>query len=205
VTTTTTNAISNGSAQFNGVNTSKLNSTYSATELGNNFSIGGFFFIPSLTTGTIPRQMAFEAENNFEVSFGMSGSVAAPVSTVTFNSYINQTALTSTPVSLGSWVYLMQVVTNANATDGVSGQVRTYINGSLTLTQTNSGTSTVDFSGLNFGNAREGFATRGLTGQLDELVIYNRALTPAEIAAIPEPTVALLSGLGALALLRRRR
>ncbi len=46
--------------------------------------------------------------------------------------------------------------------------------------------------------------------QIDDLGIWNEALTPAQIAyystnVIPEPSAALLGGLGLLALLRRRR
>jgi hypothetical protein len=49
----------------------------------------------------------------------------------------------------------------------------------------------------------------GLTGAIDELVIYDRALDAAEIgahyAAIPEPSSWVLLALGFAALIRRRR
>jgi hypothetical protein len=55
----------------------------------------------------------------------------------------------------------------------------------------------------------DGTLVDGLTGAIDELVIYDRALTPAEIsshyAAIPEPASSSLILLGALSLLGLRR
>lgn len=46
---------------------------------------------------------------------------------------------------------------------------------------------------------------RTFIGSMAFVQIHNTALTPSEIAAIPEPAVALLGGLGLLGLLRRRR
>lgn len=55
----------------------------------------------------------------------------------------------------------------------------------------------------------DGTLVDGLVGAIDELVIYDRALTPAEIsahyAAVPEPMSAGLLLVGGLALLRLRR
>jgi hypothetical protein len=48
---------------------------------------------------------------------------------------------------------------------------------------------------------------KGLNGALDDFAIWSGVLTPAEVGAlaIPEPSAAILSALGLLAVLRRRR
>lgn len=82
-----------------------------------------------------------------------------------------------------------------------------YLNGNLTgtvnyLNYNEDGAGSITSIG-----ARPVTGSEAFDGQLDELKIFNTALTVAEIgvAAVPEPSAALLGGLGLLALLRRRR
>lgn len=63
-------------------------------------------------------------------------------------------------------------------------------------------------NGIRFG--QDNAAKRQFVGTIDDVAIYDTALTPSEFAdiainGVPEPSTALLGALGMLALLRRRR
>lgn len=113
----------------------------------------------------------------------------------------------------GSWHHIVATTTAGGGTelfvDGVS-------------RATNAGPASISNNGANvlwIGNNPQGGANRMWDGVVDDVAMWDRVLTPAEIAAIhtqglagnslaqvvPEPSTALLGLLGALGLLRRRR
>jgi len=80
-----------------------------------------------------------------------------------------------------------------------------YVNGSFAAsaphTETYSGpTPQVAAIGNQISNGVWGFAHYNFDGKIDDLLIYNRALSPSEVqtlySAVPEPSTALLLGLG---------
>lgn len=98
------------------------------------------------------------------------------------------------------------------------GQVQFYIDGNLlnptgtpsTTAINTAGTGTAPRNEMYLGIGNVG-GTQQWAGLLDDVRIYDTALTDTELdgiqsaMAVPEPTAALLGGLGLLALLRRRR
>ncbi len=107
-------------------------------------------------------------------------------------------------VNDGAWHHVA-LVSNGSIielfVDGVSRGSQTYTGGAATA-----------LDALQLGAAYGGKNANALRQnlQIDDFGIWNEALTPAQIAyystnAIPEPSAALLGGLGLLALLRRRR
>jgi len=92
---------------------------------------------------------------------------------------------------------------------GQNSGVSLYVNGSLAESATTS--TPLARWAIGAGAIRaDGTPVDPLTGMIDELVIYNRALSPEEISAhyystIPEPTVVSLGVLGGLLLLTRCR
>lgn len=183
--------LSGNAATFGGATNSLLNTTYASSQLGATYTIGGYFYFPSTNSA---RTYAFETENGFDLSLGTSGGIPADATPANLLPYSDGTAGTAFTVPRDTWVQLT-VVANGN-------NVNYYRNGVSVYSATNG--AGITFEGFNFGNARTG-TNRGSVVSVDELYIYNRALSADEISAIPEPSAAVLGGLGMLALLRRRR
>lgn len=102
----------------------------------------------------------------------------------------------------------------AATADYLTGMVNLYVNGVEVASQELTGWQV---GGVYGSTSSEGthvlrLATNATGGEvyqglLDEVQVFNHTLSPSEVAnlAIPEPTVSLLAGIGALGLLRRRR
>lgn len=121
--------------------------------------------------------------------------------TLTANGWNADTNFTA-PTGTGEWHHV------AITYDGTT--VRTYFDGVATEFA-NQALNTAE-SGIRFGGPRIGRTTNdGATQSIDDVLIYNRALTSTEITtifdagSIPEPSSALLAMVGLLGLTRRRR
>lgn len=92
------------------------------------------------------------------------------------------------PLNNGQW----QLVTLVNYYDAPAAtwRSRVYYNGGSNYTQWNSGNTTVSRQ-LRIGDTTNGY--NGWNGQLDDLRIYKRALTPAEIDALYAPAAAAMN------------
>ncbi|MES2995325.1 MAG: LamG domain-containing protein [Verrucomicrobiota bacterium] len=195
------------------VSTFTSSTTLSTTTAGSGFTLSSWFYLAQDPDTTAGRNYVFEGTNNFDVSFGTGTNGGT-----NYRSHVGQTQLTpDSTLSAGTWHNVVHVF----AGDGTNTTLTVYLDGSEITTASNSVLSTaMDFTGLNFGTARDG-QFRVFDGMLDEIAVWNRALTANEInngntgsgadsvyqrglagLAVPEPSTALLSALGALALLR---
>jgi len=88
------------------------------------------------------------------------------------------------PINNGQWQHVALV----NYLDGATWRTRVYYNGGATFTQWNNGNGGLVNQLMRVGDTTNGF--NGWNGQLDDLRIYRRALTPAEITALHTPPAA---------------
>lgn len=203
-------------------------STLNAATLGANFTVSSWFFLApdSDNTGTdvnVLRDFVFESvgpgTGQFDVSYGTSDANGS-----TFNSFIGSSTAAAQAVpggsalTTGTWHHVVHTFASAGGTTTLT----VYINGN-SLGTASTATANMDFTSLNFGANRDG--QRIFDGMLDEVAAWDRTLAADEInnantglnadsvyqrgraglAMIPEPSSALLGGLGMLALLGRRR
>jgi hypothetical protein len=99
----------------------------------------------------------------------------------------------------------------AGTYDSAVGELKLYVDGLLRATNTSPAVipigTLINLSThpVNIGRDSKN-TTRLFTGKIDDVRIYNQALTGAEVMAlIPEPATVAMLGLGGLALLRRRK
>lgn len=159
---------------------------------------------PTGGTGTIFGN--YQTAGPFQHNYLLRLNATNGVNFITRDSDGSTAQMTSSDLTLGTWYHL------AATFDSVTATATLYLNGASVGSQVMAG-GTAGFGGFpaQTTTGAGGFNTtgtsRGIDGFLDSVRVYDEALTPAEIAAlaVPEPSAALLGGLGVFALLRRRR
>lgn len=127
--------------------------------------------------------------------FAMSTSGASPV--VRFTVQDTGGFRSSTVVTLNTWVHVAATWDGTGAGSGI----HVYVNGVLADGDVNAGTGSPgsDVGSASIGN-RASDAARGFAGSLDEIRVYNRVLSAAEIQALADSTApGAPSGLSATA------
>ena len=176
------------------------------------------------------RFFVFESSgnNSFAISFGLRQG--SPTTNTNHQTFTDNTPGTDQNASLNiadtatanTWNHVALAFTPS--TPSSTGSLVTYVNGSSRSTLTISTTdSLVVPTGFHIGTYRSADG-RWFDGAIDEVAIWNRTLAATEInnantganadslyqrglsgLAVPEPSIALLGGLGLLALLGRRQ
>ncbi len=148
-------------------------------DLGQSFTISAWYNLVEDPTGsTSNRYFVYESETSFDVSYGCRdlglgtpGINDGQVFTGSGDNFGVEDA------ALPGWHHVLQVYSS----DEVDTLISTYIDGVL-LDETILASSAGIFdTGLNFGAARSSVTDRGFEGLLDEIALWNRELTPAEI------------------------
>jgi hypothetical protein len=124
--------------------------------------------------------------------------------------HVGQISVFADDVGLGDGNWHQLTATLQLSPDGVApGYMRLFVDGWLVRTVTHYATSQGSWVGPRIGNGSAGWTEeRFLTGELDQVYYTDDLMGTAEIKAltgIPEPATIALLGLGALALIRRKR
>lgn len=177
----------------------------SLTSLGDNFSVALWYRIDSpFVNGGDARHFLWEGDNSYDMSYNANPSTGNGQS---YTQSPDSNTLIPNAGNAGTWYQVVQTY----EASGTNILISTYINGvahATVLNSLNAAAADFDVQGLNIGVHRaEG---RSFDGQVDELMIWDNALSASDVASlyasqVPEPSAALLGGIGLLALLRRRR
>lgn len=176
--------------------------------LGANFSVS-VFYKTDIPAGTV-RQMVFEGDTDFDVSYGINNGTAGQgqvFNSGTPNPFTFPNATAGSSLAKPGFDNFILTFASSGASTTMTG----YLNG------TSVGTATVTSSvisdvGLLFGTYRSENG-RAFDGSYDDIAVYNKTLTPAEATTIatvplPEPTTyatLAISLLGFLGWQRRRQ
>ena len=191
-----------------------------SAQLGNSFSISTWQYLSPGATNASNRYFVFEASDNFDVSWGSTTLTGTLPTTnpIGFAAYIGETGPVGTPSTLalsqGEW----HQVVHTFSSDGTTTTLQVYVDGVVTGLTGTKATVDINFASLYFGRQRGTNTTdRDWDGMLDEIGIWDRALTASEVSdlralglaglsVVPEPGTAALAGmLGLVLALRRRR
>lgn len=156
--------------------------TLNAATLGTNFAISSWFYLAPDADNTggladVLRDYVFESADlgNFDVSFGTND----PDGT-TFVSWIGGTsgAQNAGTLATGQWHHVVHVF----AASGANTTLTVYVNGAKVGNTVSTATVNMNFTSLNFGAARTG--VRVFDGMLDEVAVWNRAITANEVTEL---------------------
>lgn len=144
--------------------------TAGSYNLGGSFTLSAWHFLAPLPDNTSPRYFVFEAADtgNYDVSWGTSSGD-------TYQAYNSSIAGPSIQQTRGSWHHTVHVF----QTVGETLYLTVYADGAL-IGKISAPIADMNFSQLMIGNARTG-QDRKWDGLLDEVAIWNRALTPLEV------------------------
>lgn len=151
------------------------------TELGVEFTIAAWFCLTPGDANTSGRYHLFEAESNFDVSWGTANtSFTTPQATYPYRAYIGEVptgGFGPADLSTGAWHHVVHVVSSAGGTS----TLRLYVDG-VFLGSRDVATSQIGFTAILFGRHRTTVAQdREWDGMLDEVALWNRALSANEV------------------------
>jgi hypothetical protein len=182
----------NGALQFNGSSTYAVVPNSSSLNITGSITVSAWLKINSIPTNYVGIVAKGEGDPSYNLEFNASGASVGLVFADSSYHGANSNALTTNTWYLITGTYDMS-------------QIKLYVNGNLQGVTNYTGTYQSNSEPLYIGNQQPG-AGRYYNGLLDDLRIYNNALTASEIQQlynVPEPATLLLLGLGA-SLLRKR-
>jgi len=154
-----------------------------STQLGGDFTISVWHSLTPGASNNSDRYFVFEAQNNFDVSWGTPSqtTTTGPRSSYNYKAYVagSSTVNMETTLLTGTWNHTAHVFSSSS---GVT-TLELYVNGQFVSSHTATAPEAdMDFTSIYIGRHRSGVGgDRDWDGLLDEVAIWNRALTVSEI------------------------
>ncbi|SHK12782.1 PEP-CTERM protein-sorting domain-containing protein [Rubritalea squalenifaciens DSM 18772] len=184
-------------------------------QLGKTMTISMWTYLAPGASNGSARFHAFETGDSgvYDLSIGTAGNYST-TGRDDYSVYIgdNNFVGSYTGFAEGEWDHHVLVITESG--DDIFGEY--YLNGSSQgVTLDTGAAASFDFSTLHFGDSRSGSGERDWDGMIDEVAIYDRAITSDEVnelynlgltgQAIPEPSAMALLCLAGLGVMCQRR
>jgi hypothetical protein len=150
------------------------------TTLGQTFTVSAWYNLNEIPTdnGT-SRYFVFEGQTGFDISYGLRDSGLGEAGINDGQVFTDGGSRNVADAALPGWHHVLQVY----SLDGASVGITTYVDGAEVSSLSTPSASFGD-TGINFGAARDTAADRGFDGLIDEVAIWDRALTYEEAASV---------------------
>ena len=140
--------------------------------LGGHFTLSAWHLLAPLPNNTSTRYFVFEGEDNFDVSWGVSSGD-------TYVAYVAQVTAGSSVLPRLEWHHVVHVFN----TSGNEMTINLYVDGQF-VDSMSAPARDMDFDRIVFGDARDLAGDREWDGLLDEVAIWDRALSASEIREV---------------------
>jgi len=153
----------------------------SGSTLSENFTISAWYHLndPINSPSGTSRYFVFEASDNFDVSYGIRDLGLGAAGINDSQAYTQGSNDNIADAATPGWHHVIQRYISSGGTT----TIETFVDGTLRSTLSVD-TSNVSGAGLNFGAARNSASDRGFDGLIDEVAIWDRSLTTAELASV---------------------
>lgn len=152
-------------------------------ELGQSFTISAWHSLTPGAANPATRYHVFESAAGYDTSWGTSNTTfASPQPAYTYLAYVGEGpagGFGPGGISTGPWHHVAHVFLSS----GTQTRLTVFLDGVLIDSRTTT-TANMDFGALHFGRARTGTAGRDWDGMLDEVAVWNRALTEVDVAEL---------------------
>jgi uncharacterized repeat protein (TIGR02543 family) len=138
-------------------------------DLGSNFTVSAWHYLAPLPTNASTRYFVFEAEDGFDVSWGISAGS-------TYVGYNAELAAASANLAPFAWHHVAHVFSS----EGGGTYLSVYVNG-LEVGNVGNLSTNMNFDRLVLGDARDAAGDREWDGLLDEVALWTRALSAQEV------------------------
>jgi hypothetical protein len=154
--------------------------------IGQEFTISAWYNLdspPATGTNTTGRYFVFESQTGFDISYGTRDDATQGTPGVFDGQFFTENPSGNffvADAAAPGWHHVaLTYVPTGTGTTTITGYVDGMARGTLSAT-----TASVSDMGINFGSARSAVINRGFDGLLDEIAVWNHALTPAGIASV---------------------
>ena len=166
--------IVNGALQFNGSGNRVVVPDQPSLDISNQITISAWINPQKAATQYLVKKGRTDSVNGFELSLGSNGKVFVRFNQKTMGNKLRLDSKTSYPTNGNTWMFV------AATYDGST--IKLYING--VLESTLQATFKIGVNSLPLAIGAQDDGKSGTKGRIDDVRVYNRALSANEIAAL---------------------